>query len=84
MVAPNIFGFSVWNLTLFHTANIQNFEVVSIFLEKLWTLDLTLQFLEHFALFYEGETKIIRNVGTCYAVATLHLVYLSPTIVVQM
>jgi hypothetical protein len=41
--------------TLFHPASIQNFEMVSRLLEKLCTLDLTLGFLEHFALFYEGE-----------------------------
>jgi len=84
MVAPNVCGFSVWNLTLFHPANIQNFEVVSRFLEKLCTPDLTLRFLEHFALFCEGESKIICSVGSCCAVATTHVVYLSPTIVVQM
>jgi len=71
-------------LTLFHPASIQNFEVVSRFLEKLCTLDLTLQFLECFALFCEGESKVICGVGTCCAVAAIHVVYLSPTIVVQM
>ena len=64
---------------MFHPASIQNFEVVSRFLEKLCTLDLTLRFLEHFALFYEGESKIIRIVGTCCAVAMIHVVYLSRT-----
>jgi len=57
--------------------------MVSRFLEKLCTLDLTHRFLEHFALFYKGESKIICNVGTCCAVAAILVVYLSPTVVVQ-
>ena len=84
MMAPNICGFLVWNLTLFHPASIQNFEVVSRFVAKLCALDLTHQFLEHFALFYEGESKIIRTVGTRCAVAAIHVVCLSPTIVAHM